>query len=61
LGVALLAQIPFLPSLREGGDVGVPVVASEPDGEAGRVFAALAERVVGLGPGRVYRSELSVR
>jgi ATP-binding protein involved in chromosome partitioning len=61
LGVGLLAQIPFLPSLREGGDQGVPVMASDPDGEAGRAFAALAERVVALGPGRVYRSELSVR
>jgi len=61
MGVALLAQIPFLPSLREGGDSGVPIAASDPDGEAGRAFAALAERVTALGPGRVYRSELSVR
>ncbi len=61
LGVALLAQIPFLPSLREGGDVGVPISASDPGSEAGQAFAALAERVVALGPGRVYRSELSVR
>ena len=59
LGVALLAQIPFLPSLRQGGDIGVPIAASDPDGEAGQAFAALAERVVALGPGRVYRSELS--
>ena len=61
LGVALLAQIPFLPSLRQGGDSGVPIAASDPEGEAGRAFAALAERVKALGPGRVYRSELSVR
>ena len=61
LGVALLAQIPFLPSLREGGDAGVPISASDPGSEAGQAFAALAERVVALGPGRVYRSELSVR
>lgn len=60
LGVALLAQIPFLPGLRQAGDVGVPVAAFDPDGEAGQAFAALAERVVALGPGRVYRSELSV-
>jgi ATP-binding protein involved in chromosome partitioning len=60
LGVALLAQIPFLPVLRRAGDVGVPVAAFEPEGEAGLAFAALAERVVALGPGRVYRSELSV-
>ncbi len=61
LGVALLAQIPFLGSLRQGGDSGVPIAASDPDGEAGRAFAELAERVTALGPGRVYRSELSVR
>jgi len=60
LGVALLAQIPFLPGLRRAGDVGVPVAAFDADGEAGQAFAALAERVVALGPGRVYRSELSV-
>ncbi len=61
LGVGLLAQIPFLSSLREGGDTGLPAVASDPHGEAGMAFAALAERVVALGPGRVYRSELSIR
>jgi ATP-binding protein involved in chromosome partitioning len=60
LGVALLAQIPFLPALRQAGDVGVPVAAFDPDGEAGQAFASLAERVVALGPGRVYRSELSI-
>ena len=61
LGVALLAQIPFLPSLRQGGDSGVPIAASDPAGEAAQAFSGLAERVVALGPGRVYRSELSVR
>jgi len=60
LGVTLLAQIPFLPTLRQAGDLGVPVAAFDPEGEAGRAFALLAERVVALGPGRVYRSELSV-
>jgi len=60
LGVPLLAQIPFLPVLRRAGDVGVPVAAFEPEGEAGQAFASLAERVVALGPGRVYRRELSI-
>ena len=60
LRVPLLGQIPFLPSLRQAGDVGVPVAAFDPDGEAGQAFASLAERVVALGPGRVYRSELSI-
>ena len=60
LGVALLGQIPFLPALRQAGDLGVPVAAFDPEGEAGQAFASLAERVVALGPGRVYRSELSI-
>ena len=60
LGVALLGQIPFLPALRQAGDAGVPIAAFDPEGEAGQAFASLAERVVALGPGRVYRSELSI-
>ena len=60
LGVPLLGQIPFLPALRRAGDLGVPVAVFDPDGEAGQAFASLAERVVALGPGRVYRSELSI-
>ena len=34
LGVPLLAQVPLVPALREGGDVGIPVVLADPDGEA---------------------------
>ncbi len=61
LGVPLLAQVPFVPAVRVGGDDGVPVVLAEPDGEATAVFGALADRVVALGPARVYRRELTVR
>ncbi len=61
LGVALLAQLPFVTALREGGDVGQPIAAVDPDSELGGLFAALARKVVELGPSRVYRSELSVR
>jgi ATP-binding protein involved in chromosome partitioning len=61
LGVPLLAQVPFLPALREGGDAGTPVTVSEPDSEASVAFTALAERLVALGPARVYRRELSLR
>jgi ATP-binding protein involved in chromosome partitioning len=60
LSVPLLAQIPLLPVLRQAGDAGVPVAAFEPDGEAGRAFAGLAQRVVEMGPSRIYSSELSV-
>jgi ATP-binding protein involved in chromosome partitioning len=38
LGVPLLGQIPLLPALREGGDVGVPIVVSDPDSAAGEAL-----------------------
>lgn len=60
LGVPLLGQIPLVPALREGGDVGLPVTVADPDGEAGRAFAALAEAIVALGPARVYNPELKI-
>jgi ATP-binding protein involved in chromosome partitioning len=61
LEVPLLARIPLVPEVREGADVGVPVRVSDPAGEAARAFDALAEAVVGLGPARIYRRELTVR
>jgi ATP-binding protein involved in chromosome partitioning len=61
LGVPLLAQVPLVPALREGGDVGIPVVLADPDGEATAVFAALASTIAEMGPTRVYRKELTVR
>jgi len=61
LGVALLAEIPLVPALREGGDTGRPIVESDPGGDVAVRFQALARRIVELGPARVYRSELSVR
>ncbi len=61
LDVPLLGQIPFTPSLREGGDRGQPIVAADPRSEATSAFAALADRLISLGPSRVYRPELTVR
>lgn len=34
LGVPLLAQVPLMPALREGGDRGMPIVVSDPDAPA---------------------------
>ena len=60
LDVPLLAKIPLVPRLREGGDVGKPI-AAEPGTEAGMVFADLAERVeVELAPKKRFRSELKI-
>jgi ATP-binding protein involved in chromosome partitioning len=60
LGVPLIGQIPLVPALREGGDVGLPVTVSDPEGEASRAFAAMAESIVSMGAARVYRPELQV-
>jgi ATP-binding protein involved in chromosome partitioning len=61
LGVPLLARIPLVPQLREGGDVGRPIVAVDPDGEVGQVFRALAERLeTDLAPKRIYNPELRI-
>src|SRR5947207_3581579 len=44
-GVPVLARIPLVPALREGGDAGRPLVAAQPEHPASRVVAALAARV----------------
>ena len=47
--------------LRAGGDTGRPAAAVDPDGEAGRIFAAIAETVdVSLAPTRRYNRELKL-
>ncbi len=61
LGVPLLGQVPLVNAVRLGGDEGRPVTAVDPDGETARAFRAIAERLVALGPARVYRRELSLR
>ncbi|MGH9185503.1 MAG: Mrp/NBP35 family ATP-binding protein [Acidimicrobiales bacterium] len=61
LDVPVLGRVPLVQALREGGDVGVPIVVLDPDGEAARAFAAIAERVdVELAPTRRWRPELKV-
>jgi ATP-binding protein involved in chromosome partitioning len=61
LGVPMLGQVPLLPALREGGDMGQPIVVSEPDSEAAQAFTEIARRIaVDLAPKRVYRSELRI-
>jgi ATP-binding protein involved in chromosome partitioning len=42
LGVKLLAQVPLDARLREAGDVGVPLVVSDPQAESSRAVAELA-------------------
>jgi ATP-binding protein involved in chromosome partitioning len=61
LGVPLLGRVPLVPALREGGDSGRPIMVTDVDGEAAQTFIALSERLVALGPARVYRRELTLR
>ncbi|CAN5444937.1 P-loop NTPase [soil metagenome] len=61
LGVPLLGQVPLLTDVREGSDSGKPVAAIDPDGEAGRVFAAIAQTIdVDLAPTRRYNKGLNL-
>jgi ATP-binding protein involved in chromosome partitioning len=60
LGVPLLGQVPLVPELRVGADEGRPIVVTDPDDEASRVFVAIAERVEELAPKKIYRPELKI-
>ena len=60
LGVPLLGQVPLVPALREGGDVGTPITVTDPGGEASQAFAALASAIAAMGPARVFRDELRI-
>ena len=44
LAVPFLGRIPIYQPIRVGGDLGVPIVVSEPDSPAGRAFLSVAER-----------------
>ena len=61
LDVPLVAQVPLVPALRAGSDTGSPIVAAQPDSEASRIFAAMAERIdVELAPTRRHHPELRI-
>jgi len=61
LGITLLGQVPLEPALRAGGDVGTPIMVSNPESAAAQAFTALAARIAAQGPARVYRQELTIR
>ena len=48
LDVPLLGQIPLVSALREGGDVGKPIVVADPGSEAARALDTIAERLLRL-------------
>ena len=49
--IPLLGQIPLEVELRQGGDKGVPVVASEPLSKAGEAIASIAKTITSGGRG----------
>ena len=61
LDAPLIGKVPLVPALREGGDVGTPIVVSEPDGEAAAAFAEIARRIdQELAPTRRRHRELKI-
>lgn len=61
LGVPLVGQVPLEPALREGSDTGRPLAAVDPDSEAGKIFATIAETIdVELAPTRRHHPELKI-
>jgi hypothetical protein len=51
----------LVPALREGGDVGTPIVVSDPDSEAAGVFTEIAAWIEAKGPKRRFHPELTIR
>ena len=49
--VPVLGEIPLDTSLREGGDVGKPIVDADPTAPAAQVLSSVAERLAGRGRG----------
>jgi ATP-binding protein involved in chromosome partitioning len=45
LGVPLFGQVPIEPALREGGDIGVPIVVRDPDSPAGSALRDAARSI----------------
>jgi len=61
LDVKMLGSVPLVPALREGGDSGNPVMISDPESEAAKCFAAIAETIdVTLAPTRRHHPELKL-
>jgi len=45
--IPFLGEIPITPSLREGGDNGVPILVQEPDSEVSKIFMDIAAKLAG--------------
>jgi len=56
--VTVLSHVPLSQALREAGDVGTPIVLSNPHDPAAQALTNLAQRIVASGPSRVGKSLL---
>jgi ATP-binding protein involved in chromosome partitioning len=61
LGVPLLGSIPLLPAMRQGADLGEPVILAAPGSEAEAAFTAIAARIVELRPRVRTNPQLVIR
>jgi ATP-binding protein involved in chromosome partitioning len=64
LDVPLIAQVPLVPELREGGDTGLPITITDPSSEVAGVFEAIAKRIEANPPPKpkqVFRPELRIQ
>jgi len=46
IGVPYLGGVPLLLAIRQTGDAGMPIIASEPDGEAAAAYRAITENLL---------------
>jgi ATP-binding protein involved in chromosome partitioning len=46
LGTVLLGQVPLINEIREGGDLGEPIVVSKPTSLGANVFREIAEKIL---------------
>jgi ATP-binding protein involved in chromosome partitioning len=60
LEVEMIGQVPMTIALREGSDQGRPVMATDPDDEAAKVFAGMAEWIEAHKPSKRTHPELKI-
>jgi ATP-binding protein involved in chromosome partitioning len=60
LDVPLLGRIPLVPALREGGDVGDPIVIAQPASEAAQAIGEVADNLLKIAPPRIRLPLLGV-
>lgn len=60
LGCEVMARIPLMEAVRQGGDVGDPVAIDRPDSPAAQAYLKAAQRLAELCPPPVWSDELRI-